>query len=174
MANLYTLAALGSTFRPFKNMVTLYNGVGSGQKIKVWKIWALNNQTVAVTGVLTTMELRFVGSLSGGGQITPTKHNSSIESLPPQVIAAEGAICSLGSYLRKVLWSSDEPAAISSAMDEVALIPQWTVFWNTTLNNSNGIEPIVLNEGQGITVYLNTNTAVGLADFFMDFTSENT
>jgi hypothetical protein len=171
MANLYTVAAIGATFRPFKNMITLFNGVGSGKIIKVWRVWLLNNQTVAVTGILTSIELRLVTSISGGGALTPTKHNSSLSSLPPQIVAAEGAICTLSSLFRRLLWSSDEPAATVSSVDELAVIPKWSTFFENSITESI-IEPIVLNEGQGVSLYFNTNSAVGQADFFIEFTAD--
>lgn len=171
MANFYTLAAIGATFRPFKNMITLFNGTGSAKILKVWKVWALNNQTVAVTGVLGRLDLRLVTSISGGGALTALKHNSSIATLPAQIISAEGATCTLSSFFRKTNWSTDEPAAISSSMDEVALIPSWSEIWNVPYNNGI-IEPITLNENQGITLYFNTNSSVGQADFFIEFTAD--
>lgn len=171
MANLYTVAAIGATFRPFKNIITLFNGTGSGKILKIWKIWQLNNQTVAVTGILTLMELRLVTSISGGGALTPTKHNSSLISLPSQIVAAEGAICTLSSLFRRLLWSSDEPAATASTVDELAIVPKWNIFWETSITETI-IEPIVLNEGQGISLYFNTNSSIGQADFFIEFTAD--
>ena len=170
MANLYTLAAIGATFTPSKNMITLFNGTGSGIILKVWKIWALNNQTVAVTGILGTLELRLITSTSGGGSLTALKHNSTITSLPSQVVAAEGATNTLSSLFRKIYWSTDEPIATSSTMDEMALNKSWSEIWNIPITNTN-LEPITLNEGQGICLSFNTVSSVGQADFFIEFTS---
>lgn len=171
MANLYTVAAIGATFRPFKNMVTLFNGSGSGKVLKIWKIWVLNNQTVGVTGVLGSLELRYITATSGGGALTAVKHNSGIPTLPSQIVASEGATNTLSTAIfRKMNWSTDEPLATVSSMDEIALNNTWGELWSTPFNSSD-LEPITLNEGEGICICFNTNSSVGLADFFMEFTA---
>jgi chitinase len=171
MANKYTVASIGATFVPLKNMITLYNGTGSGLILKVWKIWMLNNQSAAVTGVLSTLSLRLLTATAGGAALTPLKHNSTISNLPSQVIAAEGATNLTTSIFRRIIWSTDEPAATASSMDEVEIIPNWNVIWDTYMWQTV-VEPIVLNEGQGLCLVFETSSSVGVADFFMEFTAE--
>lgn len=170
MANLYTTGSVGATFLPQKNIITLFNGVNSGKVLSVYKMWMLNNQTVAVTGVMTIMELWTISATSGGSALTALKHNSNLENLPPQIIITEGATNSYANLFRRFNWSSDEPLASISGMDEWELFANFTSFWKVPINQSI-IEPLTLNEGQGVCVRLSTTTSVGQADIFMEFTA---
>lgn len=168
--NLYTLAAIGATFRPKKNMITLFNGTGSGKVLKVWKVWILNNQSVAITGIISEMRLYRITSTGGGSALTPVKHNYSVPSLPSQVVAAEGATNLLSTMFRRLVWSTEEPVATASNSNVIELVPRWNRLWETSIDQTN-LEPIVLNEGQGVCVYFATTSSVGQADFFMEFTA---
>lgn len=168
--NLYTVASIGATFAQNKSMITLYNSTGSGKILKVWKIWGLNNQSVAVTGVLAELQIWKISSSGGGGALTPLKHNSSIPNLSSLILSSSGATDRLTSLFRRVIWSTDEPVATETNMDVYELRPSWNVFYDVPITNSI-IEPIVLNQGEGITVYNVTNTSVGQADFFIEFST---
>lgn len=168
--NKYTLAAIGATFQPSKHMISLYNSTGSGAVLKVWKIWVLNNQSVAITGVQSEFLLNLITSIGGGAALTPLKHNSSISALSSKIIAAEGATCLSPKVLRRVIWSTDEPVATAATVNVVETIPSWNCIWDTSIAQTT-LEPIVLNEGEGVSVFFNTASSVGQADFFMEFTS---
>lgn len=167
--NLFTVSAIGATFRPTKNMISLFNSSGSAKIIKVWKVWVLNNQSVALTGVISELRLYRVTAIGGGAALTPVKHNTNISSLPPEIIAMEGATCLLSSLLRRCAWSTDEPVATESNADVVELNPVWNTIWDVPIGSTQ-IEPLTLNEGEGVSVYFNTNSSVGQADFFINFT----
>ena len=85
MAQTYTAAGIGVAFGNNKSMLGIFNGVGSGRVVRVYRVWVLNNQTAAVTGVLTTWTLRKTSAQSAGTAITPTKHDTASETAPAQV-----------------------------------------------------------------------------------------
>lgn len=171
MAYTYTVGQVGITFASGKNMLSIYNGSGSGRIVKVYRIWALNNQTVAITGVLTTFEIRRTTSQSGGTALTPVKHDTSNPDVPPQIVCATGATVTLTDLFRRILWSNDEPAVGTGTMDELECFPTISCIWDSGYADAN-VQPITLREGEGLTVYHSGSTTVGNVDMFMEFTIE--
>lgn len=170
MAQTYTVAAIGATFGNNKSMLGIFNGSGSGRIIRVYRVWVLNNQTAGVTGVLTTWTLRRSSAQSAGTSITPTKHDTSSETAPAQCLFATGGTVTLTSdvALRAWVWSNDEPAASSGTSDEFETLIPLNCVWDST--GDSNIEPIVLREGQGISVHHSGSSAVGIADVFVEYT----
>lgn len=172
MASTYTLGAVGVAFALNKAMLGVYNGVGSGKVLKVYRVWALNNGVAAVTGVMTNLELRRLTSGSGGSAITPMKHDSTSLSFPAQIVVSTGMTVVTSDLFRRVAWSNDEAAANATAtMDELETIPALTCLWDVGYNDLN-VEPIVCREGYGCALINTGNTAVGTLDVFMEVTME--
>jgi hypothetical protein len=142
--------------------------------LRVYRVWLLNNQVSAVTGVLTTLALRRTSAQSGGTSITPTKHDTASTSLPAQVLSATGAtVTNTGDVqLRTIVWSNDEPVAGGASSDELECLAPLNCIWDST--GDSNIEPIVLREGQGATLHHSGTTAVGLCDVFFEFTDAAT
>jgi GrpB-like predicted nucleotidyltransferase (UPF0157 family) len=170
MAQTYSAAAIGVAFGNNKSMLAVFNGVGSGRIIRVYRVWVLNNQTAGVTGVLTTWELKRSSAQSAGTAITPTKHDTASESMPAQVaVATGGTVTQTGDVaLRRWMWSNDEPAASSASSDELECLVPLNCVWDST--GDSNIEPITLREGQGLDVRHSGSTAVGIVDVFVEFT----
>lgn len=174
MAATHTLSVIGATFANAKHMASLFNGSGSGRVLRVFRIWILNNQTAAVTGVLTTFSLRRSTSQSGGTAVVSVKHDSASSNLPAQVLSATGATVNNAAVndLRKWMWSNDEPAVSSAVSDELECLIPLNCIWDST--GDDRIEPIVLRETEGLTVQHTGSSAVGLCDIFIEFTDAAT
>lgn len=170
MAQTYTASAIGATFANNKSMLGIFNGSGSGRVVRIYRVWVLNNQTSAVTGVLTAWALRKTSAQSGGTSITPTKHDSASESMPAQVLVATGATATLTADLsfRNWVWSNDEPAVSSGTSDEFETLVPLNCVWDSTGDTT--VEPITLRVGEGISVHHSGSSAVGVADIFVEYT----
>lgn len=171
MAATFTVLHAGVAFGNNKSMAGLFNGAGSGRVLRVKRVWVLNNQTAAVTGVLTTFEIRRSTAQSSGTSVTPVKHDTSSSSLPAQVLSANGATVTSAAAdaVRKFVWSNDEPAASAGTSDELeCLVPLNCVFDAAT--GDADLEPLVLREGFGIDVRHTGSSAVGVADVIIEFT----
>ena len=170
MAQTYTASAIGATFANAKHMLGIFNGSGSGRVIRIYRVWVLNNQTTAVTGVLTTFALRRTSAQTGGTAITAVKHDSNSENMPAQAVIATGATITLtaDNPLRAWAWSNDEPSVSSGTSDEFETLIPLNCVWDSTGDNT--IEPIVLREGQGITVQHTGSSAVGVCDVYVEYT----
>lgn len=170
MAQTYRAVVAGATFAATKHMLGLFNGAGSGRVLRVKRIWQLNNQTAAVTGVLTTMEVRRTSSQSGGTAQTPIKMDTASESMPGQVLCATGPTAGLTSdaaYMR-YMWSNDEPTASALSSDETETIPLLSCIFDAT--GDADVEPLTLREGQGVSLYHPGSTAVGICDVIIEYT----
>lgn len=174
MAATFTLAALGATFANGKHMLSLFNGAGSGRVLRLYRVWILNNQTAAVTGVLTTLGLRRTTSQSGGTAIAATKHDTASSNLAAQILAASGATVgnSADVSYRTIVWSNDEPAASTASSDEMECMVPLNLIWDST--GDANVEPITLRESQGVTLHHTGTSAVGLCDIFFEFTDAAT
>ena len=173
MANYYTAAVTAGLNIRDKAMIGLYNGTGSGLVVRVYRIFMLNNQTVAVTGVVNPYTLYRITTGSGGIFCQYVKHDSQSITLPSQIVISSGMSYTAGDVLRKVVWSSDEPLATdANGIDELETIPSLNVIWDSTLATTS--EPIICREGYGIALINNHTAPVGIVDLFIEFTAETT
>ena len=167
----HTAGFIGPVFASNKSMAGIFNGVGSGRVVRIQRIWMLNNQTAAVTGVLTSCHIRRSTAQTGGTAVVPTKHDTTSATLAAAIAVATGATCTLtGVELRRWMWSSDEPAASSGSSDEFQCLVPLNAVWDAT--GDADIEPLVLREGEGVSVHQPGANTVGLCDIFIEFTSD--
>lgn len=171
MAQTYTLSATGITLAANKALLGVFNGSGSGRIVRVYRVWCLNNQVTAVTGVSGVLELRRITTGSGGTAITPVKHDSNNESFPAQVVSASNMSVTTSSLMIRSFWSSDEPQAGVISLDEIQTIPAMNLIWDVGYSGTN-VEPIVLREGFGLAL-MNITSTVGIADVFFEVTMES-
>jgi hypothetical protein len=90
MAATYRSVATGVAFNASaRSLLKVFNASGSGVIVRVYRIWVLNNQTAAVTGVQPRIDIvRVTTNPSGGVSNTPIKHDTNSANLPAQVTAA--------------------------------------------------------------------------------------
>jgi hypothetical protein len=169
----HTVGFIGPAFANNKSMGAIFNGAGSGRIVRIQRVWMLNNQTAGVTGVLTTMNIRRTTAQSAGTAVVPVKHDTASTTLAAQILVATGATVTLtGVELRRWMWSNDEPAVSSGTSDEFECLVPLNLVWDST--GDADIEPIVLREGEGISVHHPGSTTVGICDIFVEFTSDAT
>lgn len=170
MAASFNINALDVAFAANKCMAGIFNGTGSGKVLRVYRIWMLNNQLNAVTGVLTNLELRKITAASGGTTIVPTKNDSNTTDLPAQIVIGTNMTITLGGILKRVIWSTDEPVGnVTATLDELETIPAFGCIWEMGFGDPYST-PLILREGDGIALY-NTGGSVGQCDVFIEFTS---
>lgn len=170
MAKTYTASALGIAFASNKSLLGIYNAHAS-RKVKIYRVWVLNNQTTAVTGVITTLTLRKLSNLTGGTAVTPTQHdtgNTSVDLTSVTCVTNGTATNTSDIALRQWMWSGDEPAVSSATSDELQCIVPLMCIWDST--GDSNIEPITLNQNEGISVTQPGTNAVGVIDVFIEFT----
>ena len=104
MAATYSTASLTTAFAANKCMLGLFNPAGSGQVIRVYRLFALNNQLVNVTGVLTNLEVRKLTACTGGTTLVPTRHDINSNNLTAGIpLLATTQFISAASWATNVL-----------------------------------------------------------------------
>jgi hypothetical protein len=170
MAKTYTASAIGIAFGSNKSLLAIQNAHAT-RKVKIYRVWMLNNQTAAVTGVLTSCSLRKLSALSGGTAVTPLAHdtgNATVDLTSVTCVQGGTATQTGDNPWRVWMWSGDEPAVSSATSDEFQCIVPLMCIWDST--GDSNIEPITLNTGEGIHIVQPGSNAVGVADFFIEFT----
>lgn len=167
----YTVASPGTQILADKCLIGIFNGIGSGQVVRIYRVHILNNQTTAVTGTQAIFTLNLLSTGSGGILLNAVKHDSQNINVPSQIVMSTNMTYNISSVIRRIPYSTDEPTAASQASsDEFNLIPylnniiyqDWCLY-NTTL------DPFTLREGQGIGLINTTNTNIGVIDCIIEF-----
>lgn len=171
MATTYTASFIGTTFGVNKSLATIFNGVGSGKVVSIYRIIILNNQTVAIAnGVITTIEIRRITASVGGDNALVVKHDTASATLDSNITVTVGSTDTVSSdTFRRFLWSTDEPTVTSTTLDEWETIPIFNTVWDSGYGETN-IDPIVCREGQGIAIKQPGSNTLGLCDIFIEFT----
>lgn len=170
MAKTYTASAIGVAFASNKSLLGLLNGHAT-RKVKIYRAWTLNNQTAAVTGVLTSMSLRMLSALTGGTAVTPVAHdtgNTTVDLTSVTCVTGGTATQTAGNALRIWMWSGDEPAVSSATNDEFQCLVPLNCIWDST--GDSNIEPITLNTGEGVHIVQPGANTIGIVDLFLEFT----
>lgn len=170
MAKTYTASGIGISFASNKSLLGIFNAHAT-RKVKIYRVWMLNNQISSVTGILTSCYLRKISSLSSGTSITPTQHDTGNTTVDLTSITCNtnGSFTNTSNDpLRAWTWSADEPSVGSSSIDEFECIIPFMCVWDST--GSSDIEPITLNTNEGIHIVQPGSNAVGICDIFIEFT----
>lgn len=141
----------------------LFNASGSGKKLRVRGVFIIPT-LAAVTGVGLTWELiRSSAVGTGGSTLTPQPRNSANTALPAQVTARSKPT---GGATTSITWqavnaSSEETTPYAGMASQLNHVASWDI---------PDIQPIVLNEGEGLKVDQTTNSSVGSTNIVIVFT----
>jgi len=163
--------APGVTFSTSKSLVDLTNG--DAVKIaKLWRLWLLNNQTAAVTGVvLLLLFRRLTATSSGGTTLTPVAHDTGGAALDADITCGTGRTVTAGSTFRRVMVTSDEPAVGTGTWDELSCLVPLALLWDSGYGDSN-VAPQTFRQNQGFDLQQSTTSVVGVCDIDFEFTQE--
>ena len=177
MADTWTAMAAGAAPAQNKYMLGLFNGAGSGRIFRVYRVYIIGVQSAAITGVNLTFQLRLTTAttIGTGTTITPVAHDTNNTALPAQLLVSTATQTVTDSSIFRVWqWSSDEAAIDTASQDEVQLLMPYCLYWEAGAYDSVNIQPIVLREGQGLTIKQTVNSTVGAADYVFEFTNAAT
>jgi len=171
MTNTWTLYNPGKAFAAGACMLGILNG--GTRHLKIRRIGMINNQTAAVTGVITAGELRFYTSATwvGPTALTAVAHDSTNSALSSVTCGHAGTPGGTGpSVFRRYTWSSDEPKLTTAQNNEWECLIPLNIIWDAGYGDSN-VQPLTLNPGEGFFIW-NITGAAGLCDFWIEFTDE--
>jgi len=171
MAATYRAVSTAIAFASAKSMLDVFND-DAAVIARVYRAFLFNNQTSAVTGVLTTMKINRLTTAppTGGSLVTPVKHDTGAAALDADVTAGTGRTPSRSDNFRTFLWSNDEPSVSANTLDEWELLVPFAQVWEAGYGDSN-VEPIVCRENFGFEIQQSGSSAVGVADAEIEFTA---
>lgn len=172
MASTWTLLIQG---RAFAATTTLAGIINAGANVlRIRRVGMLNYQTAAVTGVICSGELRHYNTTFSWTPtaVSPVKHDSGNAALTSVTCGYGGSPSTSGAtdVLRRIIWSSDEPAASTATSDEWECLVPLNIIWDAGYGDSN-VQPLVVRQNEGFTYY-NTAGAAGIVDIWIEFTDE--
>lgn len=168
----WTVYAPGVTYTTSKSLIDLFNDDATA-KAKLWRLWLLNNQTGAITGVVLLLLFRRLTTAppTGGTALTPIPHDSAGTALDAQITQGTGRTPTAGATFRRVMVSSDEPAVSGATWDELECIVPFSVLWDSGYGDSN-VAPMKFHENEGFDLQQSTTSVVGTCDINYEFTQE--
>ena len=164
----YYALADAVAFAANKQLISLYNAAGSGVMVVLKKLFLINLQLSAITGVAVRADFkRFTAAHSGGTAITPVSCDSSNPALPAGVTARTGGTVTDVTLLFPLAFANDEVGATqafpsSHLLSGLNCLPEGTEVQETRLR-----------EGEGVTLKQITSTTVGSFAYMMVFTVED-
>lgn len=167
-----TFTVVADRIAPAQNkyMGTVYNNTAA-HLIKVHRIWCFNWQVAASTGVLVEHEVRDISARTGGTAITPLKRRRS-NTLPTGIIAETGStgVTEVAGGLRRRFFGANEEVklgalTLENCMNDANGVGS-LVFWG----GPAPIEPIYLENGQGVTLKCITSTTVATLSYLFECT----
>jgi len=151
-----------------KSMISIAN-TSSTKICKIRSIYLTNVQTTAVTGVMLNFELRRIASHSVGTSITPSQYDTEI-TLDSGITARTGAtVTSEGAVIRRWTYSSDEHGvgAVDVEASDYPINAVIPIFQQEKYG-----APIVLRNGQGLSLKQTISSTVGVWDINIIFSQE--
>jgi len=142
-------------FAANKHFLSLLNASGSGRIVKVRKLFLINLQLAAISGVSVQFDVRRASAHSGGTLLTPETFDTANAALPAQITARAGATVTTGGLLFSHATNNDE-VGLTNAFPT----PQIQAMMNLMMEHPS-MQDLVLREGQGFTVQNVTSTTVG-------------
>lgn len=164
----YYALADAVAFAANKHMISLYNAAGSGVMVVIKKLYLINLQLSAVTGVAVRQDFkRFTAVHTGGTAITPVSNDTTNPALPAGVTCKTGATLTDVTLLFPLTFANDEVGA-TQAFPSVQL--QAGINW---IPEGSEVQEVRLREGEGVTVKNITSTMVGSFAYMFVFTVDD-
>ncbi len=147
-----------------KHHISIFNASGSGKIIRVVKLFAINLQSAAVTGIIDRFDFKKITASSAGTTITAEAADTNNAALPAQVTIRTNGTITEGNVLFPWLASSEEETAV------VGLSRSMFQQWSNIIPEGEEIQEPTAREGQGFTMKQITSSTVGSFGWLMVFT----
>jgi len=150
-----------------KSMISITNT--SSQVVRIEKIFIINSQTTAITGIISTFEFRRITSHSLGTAITAISFDTQ-DTLDAGITIRTGStVVGEGSIMQRRIFSSDEWGV--GTQDNESLQHSWQSF-TPLFNNKEYMKPLTIRQNQGFHIKHATNSTAGTFDIVIEFTAD--
>ena len=155
-------------FANLKQHFSIFNGAGSGQIIRISKIFITNMlANVVVSGGARRIDVKKATSVSTGNDITPFKADTSNPDIPSQILIKTGATVSEGALLFPLVFPDDEMLLTQNSMAQQIYSG---INW---IPEGIEIQEVTLREGEGMTIKQITSSTAGIVTWIVGFTLED-
>jgi hypothetical protein len=154
-------------FAANKHHISIFNATGSGKIVRVVKLFAVNLQTAAVTGIVVRFDFKKITAASAGTTLTAQAVDSNNAALPAGVTVRTNGTITEGSLWFPWLTSVEEETAI------VGLSKSMFQQWANMIPEGSELQEPTARENQGFTVKQITSTVVGSFGWIMVFTIDD-
>jgi len=138
----------------------------STQVIKVRKLFLVNGQLAAATGVMVPFNVCRIGTTSGGASVVATANDTNDGALAGVTIVSSPTTVQLWGYLWPWFTNNDEIGATGG-------FPQHTIqSLGNLMMEGPDIRPLTLRQNQGVAVRWSTTSVVGTFGVLAVFTVE--
>jgi hypothetical protein len=152
-----------------KDMLNVFNGTATARVIRAYRCYWFNNGVTAVTGVLTTAQVRRITAASAGTAVTPVKHDTNSSALDAATTCGTNQTTTGTDIFRRFLFVNEEPVVAGTTQANWLTLVPFAEIWNAGYGDTN-VEPIVCRATQGIQLFHSGSSAVGSADLEIEFT----
>jgi hypothetical protein len=170
----FTVMALNTAIGNNKSMLSIYNPVGSGVKLKLREFYIRNPRQAAVTGIAADFRIYRFSSVSaptGGSTVTPVTHDTD-DSLAGGVTCQTGATVSgeEANALDRMVMSTDEwgPGTLDVEANQQAIAN----YLPARAKRDPQLKALTANPGQGLHLKHVVNSTAGEMDIIFVFTQE--
>ena len=153
-------------FAQNKHHITIFNSDATSI-VKCKKLFAVNLQSAAVTGVFTRFDARLCSAASVGTTLTPVSFDSTNPALPGGVTVRTNGSVTTTSLLFPWISTGEEETAVAGLSK--TMFQQWA----NLLPEGNEVQEITLRQNQGLTIQQATATTVGSFGWILVFTVES-
>jgi len=170
-----TWRATGSAiaYASAKDMLNVFNATASARIIRAFRGYWFNNGTAAVTGVVTTAQVRRITTASAGTTVTPVKHDTNSGALDANTTCGTAQTVTGTDIFRRFLFVNEEPVVAGVTQANWLTLVPFAEVWNAGYGDTV-IEPIVCRATQGFELFHAGASAVSTADLEIEFTDAAT
>lgn len=149
-----------------KHHISIFNGAGSGKMVTIRKLYQINNQLSAVTGVALRFSAFRSTAQSAGTAITPQTADTD-DTLPGGITVATGATVTNGGLLFPYITQSDEMTAANTA------VANYLSQFGNLMMESSELKELRLRPNEGFTIQQITSSTVGSFAWLLAFTVDD-
>lgn len=163
----YYALADAVAFAANKHHISIMNAAGSGKVVAVKKMFMINTQLAAVTGVAVRADVKRATAHSAGTAVTPVSCDSQNAALPAEITVRTGATVTESSLLFPLTFTNDEAGA-TQAFPSTQLMAGLNWMPEGAETQETRLRP-----GEGLTVKQITSTTVGQFAWLIVFTVDD-
>jgi hypothetical protein len=156
-----------------KDMLDVFNATGTARVIRAYRCYWFNNGTGAVTGVITTGQVRRITAASSGTAVTPVKHDTNSSALDANTTAGTNRTVTGTDIFRRFLFVNEEPVVAGTTQANWLTLVPFAEIWNAGYGDTN-VEPITCRAAEGVQLFHSGSSTVGTADLEIEFTDSAT